>query len=83
MHEIKAMEGPGVLKQAHLELQCSELSDKPARDAKTGSRAAVHDEVGGSRVDGVQVRGGGHDVDGAPRGDDWLPVEGKVVEVVP
>ena len=77
------LERRGIHRLLHVELQGDESRDEPARDAEMGGGIAVDHEVGRSRADGVQVGGCGHDVDGAPRGDDGLPAERKVVEVVP
>ena len=81
MEEFDDLERVGFFDLGHCELEGDESSDKAARDAKMGCWVTVDDKVGGSRALEVQVRDGGYDVDGTPRGFYWLPVEFKVVEV--
>ena len=83
MDEGNDLEGLGIYHFFYLKLKPNESIDQPARELKPRTRIAVDEKFGGCGAFRVKIRCGRYNVDGFPGGFNRLPIEGKLVYVVP
>ena len=79
MDEANSLEGVTMRSFVYLELKPDESIDQPSRELEPRKRTTVDEKLWGSRSFGVNVRGGGYEVDGPPGGSNPPPIEDKVV----